>query len=495
MACNSCGTSLDCGCDCSVTVLPSGIDGANAYVYIASANDSAGTGYTYPANVAQCWLAIKSSTTVLTPLVANFAGLWFNKCGSGLVENTVFVDSVYGVDATGLPERVDYPFKTIAAARTSALTLTPTATKRIKIVLQQATWLNEQVVLANFVDWDLGDSTLRSTTITGGVITDNAVTVDSKIYGKANIDISSSVSGNIYGIFVDDSESKVVIDMNSITITSTGATLVRGIKCEGSMTVNCNNITVDGGEINTVGVLCNNGGNLILNCNNVSATSTGGLNGVLSDGTGSASNIWLKANNVTTLNGNSSSGMYTISSQNSGKMWAKCNNIYLTATGVTAASAAGVFASAGTPELYVECNDIIATPTASVTANCIKLGNSGSSANTIGTKLSIKCREAVITGVLGSTTNYAVLMQNNTANTPIANLQGRYVVSSASNVTCIHNTTGLLIIKNATLVSTGTGYSINNAGTAKNYGSVVGTVSSTGTILVNGSIVGDSNVA
>jgi hypothetical protein len=501
MACNSCGTSLDCGCDCSVTELPVGADGANgtnganAYIYVASADDAAGTGYTYPADVTQCWLAVKSSTTVLTPVVANFAGLWWNKCGNGLVENTVFVDSVYGVDATGLVERSDFPFKTLAAARTAAITMTPIATKRIKIHAQQATWLNEQVVLYNYIDWDFGDSTLRSTTLTGGVITDNAVTCNSKILGRLNLDIATGVSGNIYGIFIDDASSLVSIDMNNLTISSEGGTVVRGIKCEGNLTINANDITVNGAAVDTAAVIANNGGTLVLNCNDISATSTGPLNGVLSDGTGSPPSIYIKANNITAANGNSSSGMYTIAAKTSAKMWVKCNNIYLTGTGATAANASAVFASAGTPELYVVCNDIIATPTASVTANCIKLGQTGDSATTIGAKLFVDCREANMTAISDNLTNYVVLMQNNTSNDAIAQLKGRFVSVSNMNLTVILNTTGKLLIQDSVIISNNIGLTISTAGVTKNYGGVVGTTNSSGTILVNGGIIGDTDVS
>ena len=215
----------------------------------------------------------------------------------------------------------------------------------------------------------------------------------------------------------------------------------------------------------------------------------------MSDGTGSPPSIYIKANNITAANGNSSSGMYTIAAKTSAKMWVKCNNIYLTGTGATAANASAIFASAGTPELYVVCNDIIATPTASVTANCIKLGQTGDSATTTGAKLFVDCREANMTAISDNLTNYVVLMQNNTSNDAIAQLKGRFVSVSDMNLTVILNTTGTLIIQDSVIISNNIGLTISTAGVTKNYGGVVGTTNSSGTILVNGGIIGDTDVS
>lgn len=58
-----------------------GTDGANAYVYIAFADDASGTGYsTSPAG--KEFIAFKQSTTVLTPTAATFSGLWVQFVGA-----------------------------------------------------------------------------------------------------------------------------------------------------------------------------------------------------------------------------------------------------------------------------------------------------------------------------------------------------------------------------------------------------------------------------
>lgn len=56
--------------------------GDDAYVYVAYASDDTGTGFTTTFNAALDYIAIKSSTTPLTPVVGDFAGLWKNYKGA-----------------------------------------------------------------------------------------------------------------------------------------------------------------------------------------------------------------------------------------------------------------------------------------------------------------------------------------------------------------------------------------------------------------------------
>jgi hypothetical protein len=66
----------------SVTVLD-GTNGANAYFYIASADDTSGTNFTYPQNPAQVYVAFLSTTSAITaPAASNFSGLWLKAIGS-----------------------------------------------------------------------------------------------------------------------------------------------------------------------------------------------------------------------------------------------------------------------------------------------------------------------------------------------------------------------------------------------------------------------------
>lgn len=54
-------------------------DGASAYVYIASASDTLGSNFSYPADLTQDYIAILSTTIGITPEASDFAGLWFSK--------------------------------------------------------------------------------------------------------------------------------------------------------------------------------------------------------------------------------------------------------------------------------------------------------------------------------------------------------------------------------------------------------------------------------
>lgn len=51
----------------------------SAYVYIASASDTLGSNFSYPADLTQDYIAILSTTIEITPEASDFAGLWFSK--------------------------------------------------------------------------------------------------------------------------------------------------------------------------------------------------------------------------------------------------------------------------------------------------------------------------------------------------------------------------------------------------------------------------------
>jgi hypothetical protein len=67
-----------------VTILGAkGMDGDNAYVYVAYASDASGTGFTTTFNAALDYIAILNRTTPLeTPAVGDFEGLWKNYKGA-----------------------------------------------------------------------------------------------------------------------------------------------------------------------------------------------------------------------------------------------------------------------------------------------------------------------------------------------------------------------------------------------------------------------------
>ncbi len=63
----------------------------NSYIYIASANDNAGGGFTYPQNVSQSYVAIVSSVTPLTPVAGDFTGLWRKIIGTNGINATIIL--------------------------------------------------------------------------------------------------------------------------------------------------------------------------------------------------------------------------------------------------------------------------------------------------------------------------------------------------------------------------------------------------------------------
>lgn len=153
------------------------------------------------------------------------------------VADTVFVDTIYGSNVTGLPERLDKPFATIAAARASAATLIPSPTKRIKIVVQSGTYL-EQIVLDPYVDYDLGNSIIDLQAGALYTIDDLGVAIDSIIYGNAQI--NRSTAGTLGCIRTQNAASilKVYCDQINLNV-GTGT----AIECtDGTQTITANHI-------------------------------------------------------------------------------------------------------------------------------------------------------------------------------------------------------------------------------------------------------------
>lgn len=83
-----------------------GTDGANAYVYIAYASDSNGTGFTTTFNASLNYIAIKKTTTeIAVPQASDFTGLWFNYKGdtgdTGPAGADAYVYVAYASDDSG----------------------------------------------------------------------------------------------------------------------------------------------------------------------------------------------------------------------------------------------------------------------------------------------------------------------------------------------------------------------------------------------------------
>lgn len=90
-----------------------GADGQDVYIYKGYADDVNGTGFTTTFSSIKKWIAIRTSTTPLTPAVGDFAGLWIKYVGEdgaaggdGSDGNTIL--SGVGAPAGGLGNDGDY---------------------------------------------------------------------------------------------------------------------------------------------------------------------------------------------------------------------------------------------------------------------------------------------------------------------------------------------------------------------------------------------------
>lgn len=78
----------------------SGGTGDSAYVYIAYADDASGTGFTTTFNASKDYIAIKSTTIAIpTPVVSDFTGLWKNY--KGVAGDSAYVYIAYADDTAG----------------------------------------------------------------------------------------------------------------------------------------------------------------------------------------------------------------------------------------------------------------------------------------------------------------------------------------------------------------------------------------------------------
>lgn len=169
------------------------------------------------------------------------------------VNNTVFVMK-NGSDSTGLVERMDKPFLTITAARTAALSYFSSRTQnnRVKIVVESG-YYQEPIYLDDFIDYDLGNSVIESTTasvatiqVNGGNYTSTTNGVPNVIiYGNAIIKCSVNNTATIH--FLSARYIKVLINCNIIHSNSFFAILMRTGKLTvyGNVISNSNSSTPD----------------------------------------------------------------------------------------------------------------------------------------------------------------------------------------------------------------------------------------------------------
>lgn len=197
------------------------------------------------------------------------------------VGTTVFVDSIYGVDATGAVENRQKPFLTIAAARAAALAYwngighaAPSATNRILIDVK-GTFL-EQIVLSNYIDWNLNDSIIDLQAGALYTIDDNNVACDSIIYGNARI--LRSTAGTLGCIRTQNASTILRANFDKIIASRTASAV---LCTEGTQIIKVTNEISNSGSSSPYGVRCT-AGNLTIYAN---VSSTNGV-GSYTDGSG-----------------------------------------------------------------------------------------------------------------------------------------------------------------------------------------------------------------
>jgi hypothetical protein len=137
---------------------------------------------------------------------------------NAVIQNTVYVMKS-GNDSTGLVQRFDKPFLTIAAARNAALVAFTSRTidNRVRIIVESGEYA-EGIIIDDFIDYDLGNSVISPLIGVVSCITDNgsAYTLTTKnkytamIYGNATFNASYTSSpspSGYYGLAITDANS------------------------------------------------------------------------------------------------------------------------------------------------------------------------------------------------------------------------------------------------------------------------------------------------
>ena len=123
--------------------------------------------------------------TPASPLVATVSG-----GGTSTYSNVIFVDPINGNNSTGVYNRFDKPFLTIAAAISAAAALVPTQSTRALIYIRRGEYASVNLVLTNYVDFYCEPGVI----FTGASqIIDNGVAVVSNVYGSLKM-ITTSTS-------------------------------------------------------------------------------------------------------------------------------------------------------------------------------------------------------------------------------------------------------------------------------------------------------------
>lgn len=161
-----------------------GVDGANAYTYIAYASDGGGTGFTNTFNAALDYVAIKSTTTPLSPPIASdFTGLWKNyKGATGAAGADSTVPGPAGTNGANADmTRLGTAASTNGTVGTGAKTMTYTSTSNLGWMV--GTRLRASLIAAPTTTWMEGVVTAVSST---SVTFTSDTTLGSGTYNASN---------------------------------------------------------------------------------------------------------------------------------------------------------------------------------------------------------------------------------------------------------------------------------------------------------------------
>lgn len=222
----------DCACVDGEPSLVVGLGGINATSITEV--DSAGT----PIEVTSD--TVGNTTTYHVGIEQSFIDLVLAGSSNITIANTVFV-AKNGSDSTGLAERLDKPFLTIAAAITAAVALTPSATKRIRVVVFAGDY-DELIDIKDFVDIELNNANV---VYTGGshMIRDLSVKADVKIYGVGTLQKTVAASNFIQ---IGGNGTILTIDVKSMSSANASFSTSGGIYtlANTTLTINCPSVSV-----------------------------------------------------------------------------------------------------------------------------------------------------------------------------------------------------------------------------------------------------------
>lgn len=164
-------------------------------------------------NNESCAISISNDT--------NYLGISSSASNGALTGITVY-NTVYvmknGNDSTGLVQRFDKPFLTIAAARTAALAAftSRTANNRVLIEVEKGYW-EEDIILDEYIDYNLNSSVIN------GCITDDEVLFSASgdnvwtniVYGNFRV-YNQRSTGNVAAVVVWRSNTKLLMYADSL---------------------------------------------------------------------------------------------------------------------------------------------------------------------------------------------------------------------------------------------------------------------------------------